>query len=292
MNSCVKSFSLSQWPAWGGVARWRALGWPLLVIAIAALLVAPARADVWGYVNAQGTAHFSATRLDERYELFFRGDESFSAGDSGEASGRRAYPAAGAAGAPPKLLAFFDVSPGYKAVKHVLREASLAHGIDYELLQALIATESGFDTHAVSPKGAVGLMQLIPPTAERYGVKADKTSAIEKKLTDPATNVRAGSRYLSYLIRLFPGQLELALAAYNAGEGAVKRAGNKVPNYPETQNYVKTVMQLYNRLKPPGTLGGSGRVRMEMMGGSLGRSNMVPLTAPASPSPDIRARRD
>lgn len=292
MNSCVKSLSWSPRPARGQVARWRALGWPLLAIVLAALQAAPARADVWGYVNAQGTAHFSATRLDERYELFFRGGESFNAGDSGEASGRSAYPAAGAAGAPPKLLAFFDVSPNYKAVKHLLREASLAHGIDYELLQALIATESGFDTHAVSPKGAVGLMQLIPPTAERYGVRADKTSAIQQKLTDPRTNIRAGSRYLSYLISLFPGQLELALAAYNAGEGAVQRAGNKVPNYPETRNYVKTVMQLYNHLKPSGTMAASGRVRMEMMGGTLGRGNMVPLAATTSLSPGAKVRRD
>ncbi|MDO9217114.1 MAG: lytic transglycosylase domain-containing protein, partial [Lacisediminimonas sp.] len=243
MNLCAKLFSLLPRPAWSGVVCWRALGSSLLVIVGAALQAAPARADVWGYVNAQGTAHFSSTQLDDRYELFFRGGESFNAGNTGNT-----VTGPGLLGKPPKLLAFFDISPNYKAVKHLLREASLTHGIDYELLQALIATESGFDTHAVSPKGAVGLMQLIPPTAERYGVRADKTSAVEKKLTDPGTNIRAGSRYLSYLIKLFPGQLELALAAYNAGEGAVQRAGNKIPNYPETKNYVKTVMQLYNHL--------------------------------------------
>jgi soluble lytic murein transglycosylase-like protein len=287
MNPCAKSFSLLPRPAWGGATRWRALGFSLLVIVGAALQATPARADVWGYVNAQGTAHFSSTQLDERYELFFRGGESFNAGNTGNtATGPSSR------GMPPKLLAFFDISPNYKAVKHLLREASLTHGIDYELLQALIATESGFDTHAVSPKGAVGLMQLIPPTAERYGVRADKTSAIEKKLTDPRINIRAGSRYLSYLINLFPGQLELALAAYNAGEGAVQRAGNKIPNYPETKNYVKTVMQLYNHLKPPGAMVASGRVRMEMMGGTRGRGNMVPLQVVSSPSPEVKAGRD
>ena len=162
------------------------------------------------------------------------------------------------------------MSPNYKAVKHLLREASETHGIDYELLQALIATESGFNAAAVSPKGAVGLMQLIPPTAERYGVKAEKDAPIHQKLTDPRTNIRAGASYLRYLINLFPGQLELALAAYNAGEGAVQRAGNKIPNYPETKNYVKTVMQLYTLLKPstPVTATSTGRVRMEMMGGT------------------------
>lgn len=287
MNPCAKLFSLLLRPAWGGASRWRALGFSLLVIVGAALQATPARADVWGYVNAQGTAHFSSTQLDERYELFFRGGESFNAGNTGNTA-----TGPGLRGKPPKLLAFFDISPNYKAVKHLLREASLTHGIDYELLQALIATESGFDTHAVSPKGAVGLMQLIPPTAERYGVRADKTSAIEKKLTDPRINIRAGSRYLSYLIKLFPGQLELALAAYNAGEGAVQRAGNKIPNYPETKNYVKTVMQLYNHLKPPVATAASGRVRMEMMGGTPGRGNMVPLQVVSSPLPEVKAVRD
>ena len=264
-----------------------------IAASLLALHVAPARADVWGYVDAKGLAHFSAERLDERYELFFHGNESFSAGKgdrldantaplTGKGSDATAI-AAGGVHAPPKLLAYFDVSPNYKAVKHLLRDAAAAHGIDYELLQALIATESGFDTRAVSPKGAVGLMQLIPPTAERYGVRADKNSPVSKKLTDPKTNIRAGSSYLSDLINMFPGQLELAIAAYNAGEGAVQRAGNKIPNYPETKNYVKTVMQLYTNLKPPGAVlearKTAGRVRMEMMGGASGRGNMVPLVA-------------
>ena len=260
-----------------------------LALAAALLLSsAPARADVWGYVDARGVGHFSAERLDERYELFFKGGGSFSAG-AGDRQGAAdaSASARGVAAAPPRLLAFFDVSPGYKAVKHLLREASLTYGIDYELLQALIATESGFNTHAVSPKGAVGLMQLIPPTAQRYGVKADKSGAIEKKLTDPKTNIRAGARYLRDLIEMFPGQLELALAAYNAGEGAVQRAGNKIPNYPETRNYVKTVMQLYNHLQPPRMGSASartgGRVRMEMMGGAAGRGNLPgPVARPVA----------
>ena len=266
-----------------------------LALATVALLAAPARADVWGYVDAKDVAHFSSERLDERYELFFRGNESFAAGKGEkETTGLAAKNAAidtfvRGAYTPPRLLAYFDVSPNYKAVKHLLKDASVTHGIDYELLQALIATESGFDTYAVSPKGAVGLMQLIPPTAERYGVRADKTQPVEKKLTDPKTNIRAGSSYLSDLIKMFPGQLELAVAAYNAGEGAVQRAGNKIPNYPETKNYVKTVMQLYNHLKPPAAVvadarRSAGRVRMEMMGGAAGRGNMVPQLGVIPPS--------
>ena len=257
---------------------------PLLAMVMAAFHAAPAHADMWGYVDGQGIAHFSATQLDERYEIFFRNGESFNTGEA-----LRSTTNAGKviATAPLKLLAYFDVSPGYKAVRHLLREASATHGIDYELLQALIATESGFNALAVSPKGAVGLMQLIPPTAARYGVRSDKQAQVEKKLTDPIINIRAGSRYLSDLIKLFPGQIELAIAAYNAGEGAVQRAGNKIPNYPETKNYVKTVMQLYNHLKPaspPSPARGSGRVRLEMMGGANGRGNMVPAIVANSPN--------
>ena len=273
---------------------------PVLAAMLLAMFALPALADVWGYIDAKGVAHFSTEKLDERYELFFKSGESFSTEKSllkpigKNTSAGYAIPA-GSAHAPTKLLAYFDVSPNYKAVKHLLKDASQTHGIDYELLQALIATESGFDTFAVSPKGAVGLMQLMPPTAKRYGVRADKKTPIEKKLTDPKTNIKAGSTYLRDLIKMFPGQLELALAAYNAGEGAVQRAGNKIPNYPETRNYVKTVMQLYGHLKPPEVVlearKTSGRVRMEMMGGASGasaiqgRNNMPPLlvTLPLEP---------
>ncbi len=271
--------------------HWRALVLPLLVLGLTALPATPARADVWGYVDTQGVAHFSVAQLDDRYVLFFRGDDVFTAGKGGDAAGASAYQAAGMASASPKLLAYFDVSPSYKAVKYLLREASLKRGIDYELLQALIATESGFNTQAVSPKGAVGLMQLIPPTAERYGVRADQKTSIQKKLTDPRTNIRAGSNYLGDLIKLFPGQLELAIAAYNAGEGAVQRAGNKIPNYPETINYVKTVMQLYNQLKPPRMAAlPVGRVRMEMMGGTRGTG--LPSLVVSTTLPEGRAALD
>lgn len=276
-----------------GRVCWRLLP-PLLAALLTALSAVPARADIWGYIDEQGVAHFSALQLDARYELFFRGSHSFDAGQTvGPAQPRQST---GVAGAPPKLLAYFDVSPGYKAVKHLIRDASKTHGIDYELLQAVIATESGFNAKAVSPRGAIGLMQLIPPTAARYGVKDDKDSLAEEKLTDPKINIQAGSSYLHYLIKLFPGELELAIAAYNAGEGAVKRAGNKIPNYPETQNYVKTVMALYQNLKPPPSLRGSpaaapvatlaarrgreGRVRMEMSW----RGNLI-SSVPASYSP-------
>ncbi|MDP3137700.1 MAG: lytic transglycosylase domain-containing protein, partial [Burkholderiaceae bacterium] len=204
----------------------------------------------------------------------------------------------------PRLVSFFEVSPGYKQVKHHLREAAELHQIDFELLQALIVTESGFDAQAVSPKGAIGLMQLMPATAQRYGVSADRKTSLARKLTDARTNIAAGTRYLRYLMDLFPGRLDLALAAYNAGEGAVQRAGQRIPDYRETQNYVRTVTQLYAMLKPPAAVvaqrnrsadarsGVPSRVHMELSGpapgGARGRSNMIaPLTASAGAVPQV-----
>lgn len=249
-------------------------------LVLAAGWIAPAHAAIWGYVDDHGVAHFAAEQLDERYQLFFRGGESFDTRDGVQTPRAVGVPTASTS----KLLAFFDISPGYKQVKHHLREASREQGIDMELLQALIATESGFDPQAVSPKGAVGLMQVMPATAERYGVTGDKKASVATKLTDPRTNIRAGARYLRDLIRMFPGRLELALAAYNAGEGAVQRAGNRVPNFRETQNYVKTVMQLYAMLKPPAMEAGGRaphRVQMEIPGPAARRNLPPGVSAPA-----------
>jgi soluble lytic murein transglycosylase-like protein len=260
-------------------------------LALAAALAPAAHAEVWGYVDARGVAHFAAEKLDERYQLFFRGGESFDTSQGVGTPRAVAVPTV-----QHKLLAYFEISPGFKQVKHHLREAASQHGVDYELLQAVIATESGFDAQAVSPKGALGLMQVIPATAARYGVTGDRKTPIEKKLFDPRTNIRTGARYLADLIRMFAGNLELAVAAYNAGENAVQRAGNKVPNYRETQNYVKTVMQLYAMLKPPAMNSGGRvptRVHMELpggealrsapFGGALGRGNMPPASPAAPP---------
>lgn len=247
--------------------------------ALALALLPAARADVWGYVDDNGVAHFAAGKLDERYELFWRGGESFDTAQGVGTPRPVAVPASG-----PKLLAFFEVSPTYKLVREHLKEAARATGIDAELLQALIATESGFDAQAVSPKGAIGLMQVMPATAQRYGVAGDRAASAAKKLADPRTNIRTGTRYLRHLLDLFEGKLELALAAYNAGEGAVQRAGNRVPDFPETRNYVKTVLQLYALLKPPamgpraaGPALPPHRIRMELPVGALGRRQMPPV---------------
>ncbi|MEO8545317.1 MAG: lytic transglycosylase domain-containing protein [Burkholderiaceae bacterium] len=248
-------------------------------------------ADVWAYVDANGESHFATEQLDQRYELFFRSTESFDTRRDAPPPEPIDVTAANLL-APPlpptRLLALFDASPSFTSVRQILRAASSDHDIDYELLQALIATESGFNASAVSPKGAIGLMQLMPDTARRYGVDSDRHGPLERKLTDPKTNIRAGTRYLRDLINMFPGQLELALAAYNAGEGAVMRAGNQIPNYKETQNYVKNVLGLYWGLKPPAPPVAAtprypnSRVRPSINGGAINRGNL-PSQTPAVP---------
>ncbi len=261
-----------------------------LAHAAAALILwvtTPAMADVWAYVDDKGVPHFASDRVDERYELFFRNAETFdTTRDPPPAEPEPARIAPGVPMAPSKLMIFFEGSPVFKLVRQHMRDASSDHNIDFELLQALIAAESGFDSTAVSPKGAIGLMQIMPATARRYGIDGDRKMAIERKLVDPKTNIKTGTRYLRDLINMFPGRLELAIAAYNAGEGAVQRAGNQIPNYKETQAYVKTVMQLYTVLKPPVPVPEVrhplSRVRPAILGGALNRGNMPATAVPAA----------
>ena len=217
-------------------ARTAALG--LLLLASV-----PVRAEVWGYVDAQGRKHFADHQVNHRYQLYFK-----SAGAVAEPERLRRSAAS-------SLQTSFEISVGYKAVKHLIREAAVASGVDYELLKAVISAESNFNARAVSPVGAVGLMQLMPATAQRFGVKPLGAQSVEERLTDPRTNLHAGARYLSWLLNRFDGEVMLALAAYNAGEGAVDRAGRQVPNYRETQNYVRKVMRLHQALRQPPDLG-------------------------------------
>ncbi len=228
-----------------------ARGWRVALFAGAALLSSHAvHADMWTYTDAQGVKHFASSQLDKRYALLFRGAPAPSTGEV-ESPGAGSMDARVAtAPVSTKSLASLEASPRFMAVKEHLHTAANANQLDVALLQAVITAESGFNPSAVSPKGAVGLMQVMPATAQRYGVANDQRGTVSAKLTDPKTNIHTGARYLRDLINMFPGQLELAVAAYNAGEGAVQRAGNKIPNYLETQNYVRSVMQLYRRLNP------------------------------------------
>ena len=127
------------------------------------------------------------------------------------------------------------------SLRPIVDNVSQTHGVDPALVRAVIKTESNFNRFAVSPKGALGLMQLIPATGRRYGVQ---------DFFDPQQNVDGGVRYLKFLLEKFNGNIDLALAGYNAGENLVQRLG-RIPAIPETTNYVRKIRAIYKKSPPP-----------------------------------------
>jgi soluble lytic murein transglycosylase-like protein len=185
-------------------------------------LSAPASADIYAYTDAAGAVSLSNVPTDARYTLLVE------------------EPSPVAVNAPPDAAALraadgLHAKDGYA---RVIDEVSRIHGLERALLHAVVAVESRYNPNAVSRKGAAGLMQLMPHTARRYGV-ADSF--------DPRQNLDGGARYLKDLLRRFDNDLRLALAAYNAGEHAVARHGNRIPPYRETLRYVPRVLDFYQR---------------------------------------------
>lgn len=201
---------------------------------LAASLGGVARADVWAYVDAAGVMHVAPTQIDSRYRRVL--------GDAPGGSGAEAV--AGKTDRTDGLLQWLEIAPEVKALGPILREAASEHGVDEELLKAIITVESGFDAKAVSPRGAVGLMQIMPVTADRYADAAERRLGAATRLLDPRINVHTGARVLADLIRRF-GSIDVALAAWNAGEGRVRRHGNRLPPIEETRAHVQLVLELY-----------------------------------------------
>ncbi|HXI25659.1 MAG TPA: lytic transglycosylase domain-containing protein [Pyrinomonadaceae bacterium] len=131
---------------------------------------------------------------------------------------------------------------GSAQVDSYLIDSGTRNGVDPLLLYSVMHQESSFKSHAVSPKGARGLMQLMPGTAARFGV----TSIFE-----PRQNIEGGARYLRFLLDRFDGDVNLALAGYNAGEGAVEKFGGRIPPYSETQEYVRRISRRYSLIQDP-----------------------------------------
>lgn len=182
-----------------------------LCLAIAFWASAVPAGNLYGHVDDFGRVHLSSAALDSRYARLRPVAQRYRLSGTGS----------------PESAHSFQLQ---------VTEAAQAYQVDPALLQAMIAVESGFDPAAVSSKGAAGLMQLMPETAQRYGV-ADRF--------DPGQNIRGGARYLRDLLQRFNNDVSLALAAYNAGEGAVIQSGGRIPAYPETQAYVPKVLERY-----------------------------------------------
>jgi soluble lytic murein transglycosylase-like protein len=220
---------------WALVAlvSWAALAWPLA-----------AAADIYVLVEPNGTKRFSNQPDDPRYRLYMRDPAEYklkSATALGNVRNPGDYRLRNPAARQPDPYN----NPLLKArpFQAQVQRAAKQHDVDPALVHAVIAAESGYDPKAVSNKGAIGLMQIMPDTGRRFGAKT-------QDLYSPGQNIAVGVRYLAELIEMFNGDLVLAIASYNAGENAVIRFGRKVPPYPETQTYVPRVLRYYESLKP------------------------------------------
>ncbi len=167
-------------------------------------------ADVFKRVDASGQVFYTDEPKGRQYKLIFR--------------------------TPKKPISYKVMEKNKDRFSPIISKISKEFNVDSSLMHALIRTESAYNPDAISKAGAVGLMQLMPGTAERYGV-------INRH--NPTENIRGGIQYFRDLLKQFNADIRLALAAYNAGENAVIRYGNKIPPYPETQNYVTKVMAFY-----------------------------------------------
>ena len=203
-------------------------------LVLAAGAVGAARAELWAYVDGKGIAHVAPLQVDSRYRRVL--------GDAPGGSGTEQVP--GKTDRTDSLLLWLEIAPEVKALAPLLREAADAHGVDVELLKAVITVESGFDARAVSPRGALGLAQSTPVTADRYATPAERRTPAARRLLDPRVNVHTGARLLADLIRRHAA-IDVALAAWNAGEGTVRRHGGKLPPIGETRAHVQLVLELY-----------------------------------------------
>jgi len=179
---------------------------------------AGAHTRIYTFVDADGVKHYTDVPDNSRYKLLIISPQEMT--ESGQHYDER-------------LLA--------RATQYdsIIETAAVSSAVEANLLRAVIVVESGFNSRAVSKRGAMGLMQLMPATATRFGVSNPY---------DPRQNVHAGARYLKFLIDRFGQDVRLALAAYNAGEDAVARNGGQIPPFAETQAYVPRVLRIYRML--------------------------------------------
>lgn len=192
-----------------------------LLVAVAALALATdAAADIYKYVDKHGRVTLTDVKKNSQYKRLVKTWKGWEE--------------------PKNQIALRDLEKNQKKYSTTINFYAKQYQLPASLLHAVIATESAYDPEAVSRAGAVGLMQLMPETARRYGVRNRR---------NPEENVSGGTRYLRDLLQLFNNNLILALAAYNAGENAVVRNGHQIPPFLETRNYVKKVVALYQQYR-------------------------------------------
>lgn len=198
--------------------------------------------DVYKHVDRNGNVEYTDTPGGSGYRLIIKTPAAFSKSIRASFGGKRQTNLSntGLFSSPTRHGSYDSNQPphhNHRHYDHLIRTAASQNNLDPALLHAVIRAESSYNPAAVSNKGAVGLMQLMPGTAARYGVRNPY---------DPEENVSGGARYLSDLLGMFSSDVRLAVAAYNAGENNVVKYGNRVPPFHETQNYVSKVLGFYN----------------------------------------------
>ncbi|MDO6524904.1 MULTISPECIES: lytic transglycosylase domain-containing protein [unclassified Motilimonas] len=189
------------------------------------IYVPTASADVYMWVDSNGTTHFAQKKLNKNYTLLMRTPKQTTPASFGNWTDK-----------PAKRVKIYKVNKKLRQHYHpTIVDIASRHQLEPALLHAVISAESGYNPQAVSRAGAVGMMQLMPGTAKMLGVSNSY---------DVVQNMEGGAKYLRSLLNQYNNK-KLALAAYNAGPGAVKKYNNQIPPYKETQNYVKKVMQYY-----------------------------------------------
>jgi len=200
------------------IGKGRLLG-VLLLIALPFV----AGADIYKYVDKYGRVYLTDRPAHTGYKRLVKTWKGWSESSRGGSA-----------------INYRALAANRKRFTRTIELAARSHKLPTALVHAVITAESAYDPNAISTAGAVGLMQLMPQTAARYGVTNRK---------DPVANISGGTRYLKYLLGMFDNDLVLAIAAYNAGENAVLSYGRQIPPYQETQTYVRRVLKYYNAYK-------------------------------------------
>ena len=194
----------------------------LLMFAVCVIFIAPTTyADIYKYTDKRGRVILTDTPKNSKYVKLVKTWKGWVPLKTGS-------------------ISYKNLEKNRKKHSGTIDYMANRYKLPKSLIHAVITAESAYDSEAVSRAGAVGLMQLMPGTARRYGVKNRR---------NPFQNISGGTQYLRDLLLMYDNNLQLVLAAYNAGEGAVKKYNNTIPPYKETQNYVKKVIAYYNKYK-------------------------------------------